>query len=153
MEVAQVESFSVIGITVKTNNNDPVKLSNDMQNLWNKFMSENIMNQIQGKIDNNIYCIYTEYEGDYTKPYLALLGCKVDNLDAVPAGLIGKKFNSGSYTKYMAKGNLLQGIVYEKWKHIWNSDIARTYIADFEVYGEKSQNLENAEVDIFIGVK
>ena len=153
MELTQLESFNVIGIAVKTDNNDPVKLSNDMQNLWNKFTSENIISQIPGKVSSNVYCIYTEYEGDYTKPYLALLGCKVDNLEVVPAGLVGKKFNSGSYNKYTAKGNLLQGIVYEKWKYIWSSDIARTYIADFEVYGEKSQNLENVEVDIFIGVR
>ena len=153
MELTQIESFNIIGIAVKTDNNDPIKLNHDMQNLWNKFTSKNIISQIPGKVDSNVYCVYTEYEGDYTKPYLALLGCKVDNLDNVPAGLVGKNFSGGSYNKYTAKGNLLQGIVYEKWKYIWSSDIARTYIADFEIYGEKSQNLENAEVDIFIGIK
>ena len=29
----------------------------------------------------------------------------------------------------------------------------RDYTADFEVYGEKAQNPENAEVDIFVAVK
>jgi predicted transcriptional regulator YdeE len=32
-------------------------------------------------------------------------------------------------------------------------DLDRSYTADFEIYGEKAQNPENAEVDIFIAVK
>ena len=32
-------------------------------------------------------------------------------------------------------------------------DLDRSYTADFEIYDEKAQNPENAEVDIFIAVK
>jgi predicted transcriptional regulator YdeE len=51
------------------------------------------------------------------------------------------------------KGNILQGVVFDEWTKIWNSDLERAFTADFEVYGEKSLNPENAEVDIFIAVK
>ncbi len=153
MKNISINSFNVIGIKVRTNNSDYIKLAHDMQNLWNKFISENVAGQIQNKIDTAIYCIYTDYEGDYTKPYTAFLGCKVSDLSIIPEGLEGKSFKDGLYNKYTAKGNILDGIVYEKWKYIWGLDICRTYNADFEVYGEKSQNPENAEVEIFIGVK
>ena len=148
-----MEQFAIIGLSIKTDNSDPIKLNNDLQSLWGKFISENTAEQIPGKIDNKIYCVYTEYDGDYTKPYLALLGCKVNNLDIIPTGLVGKKFKSSLYNKYIAKGNILQGMIFEKWKQLWSLDIARTYIADFEVYDEKSQNPQDAEVEIFIGVK
>jgi predicted transcriptional regulator YdeE len=46
----------------------------------------------------------------------------------------------------------MQGAVQDTWKDIWNSDIQRVYIADFDVYGVKAQDLENAEVDIFVSV-
>lgn len=153
MENISINPFNIIGIQVRTNNNDHTKLIQDMQNLWNKFISENVAGQIQNKTDTSIYCIYTDYESDYTKPYTAFLGCKVSDLAIIPEGLEGKSFKGGLYNKYKAKGNLLDGIVYEKWKYIWGLDIHRTYNADFEVYGDKSQNHEDAEVEIFIGVK
>jgi len=33
---------------------------------------------------------------------------------------------------------------------IWQSDIDRKYIADFDVYGEKALDSQNAEVDIYV---
>ena len=41
------------------------------------------------------------------------------------------------------------------WQHIWDNDatLNRTYIYDYERYTEKSQQGDNSEVDIFIGVK
>ena len=44
-------------------------------------------------------------------------------------------------------------MVFGEWTKIWNSDLVRTFTADFEVYGEKAQNPENAEVDIFVAIK
>ena len=67
--------------------------------------------------------------------------------------MIGKTFEEATYTRYIVKGNILQGVVFDEWTKIWNSDLERAFTADFEVYGEKSLNPENAEVDIFIAVK
>ena len=41
------------------------------------------------------------------------------------------------------------------WVDIWQKDkeLDRKYSYDFEVYGEKSQNGENSEVEIFIATK
>ena len=64
----------------------------------------------------------------------------------------GKVFEAGFYTKFIAKGNLMQGVVYNEWVKIWNSDLDRNYVADFEVYGENTEDPENAEVEIFVGI-
>ena len=116
-------------------------------------MTNRILEQIPNKIDNSIYCIYTEYEKDHTKPYTTILGCKVSSLENVPNGMVGKTIEEAMYSKHIATGNILQGIVFNEWTKIWNSDLERTFTADFEIYGEKAQNPENAEVDIFIAIK
>ena len=152
MNNQKIQKFSVIGISIRTTNENG-QAGQDIPALWNKFMTEGIAEQIRNKIDNSIYCIYTEYEKDHTKPYTTILGCKVDNLETIPNGMVGKTFEEATYTKHIAKGNILQGIVFAEWTKIWDSDLARTFTADFEVYGEKAQNPENAEVDIFVAVK
>ena len=85
--------------------------------------------------------------------YTAILGCKVNNLDAIPQGMVGRKIPGGKYIKYVTKGNLNEGVILKEWQNIWNSDLDRVYTADFEVYGEKAKNPENAEVEIFVAVK
>lgn len=148
----QIKTFHVIGIALRTTNENGQSVQ-DIPALWNRFMTEGIMDQIPNKVENTLYCIYTEYEKDHTKPYTTILGCKVSNLDQIPYGLVGKTFEEQMYIKRTAKGNLMQGIVYEEWTKIWNADLNRAFTADFEVYDERTQNPENAEVDIFISVK
>jgi predicted transcriptional regulator YdeE len=152
MSNQKIEKFNVIGISVRTTNENG-QAGQDIPALWNKFMTEGIANQIPNKIDNSLFCIYTEYEKDHTKPYTTILGCKVENLNTIPNGMVGKTFEEATYKKHIAKGNILQGMVFDQWTKIWNSDLDRTFTSDFEVYGEKAQNIENAEVDIFIAVK
>ena len=147
----QVKTFSLIGISVRTTNENG-QSGIDIPVLWNKFISEGIVNQIPNKIDNTIYCLYTAYESDHTKPYTAVLGCKVSNMEKMPKEMTGLTINEGLYIKYSAKGNIMQGLVFDVWKKIWNSDIPRSFTADFEVYGEKAQNPENAEIDIFVAI-
>ncbi len=151
MKNLKIPSFSVIGIAMRTTNENG-QSSQDIPQLWHNFMSEKIIEKIPHKIDNSIYCIYTEYEKDHTKPYTTIIGCKVSTLESIPEGMIGKTCKEENYTKFLAKGNLQQGIVYNEWIKIWNSGISRTFTTDFEIYGEKAQNPENAEVDIFIAI-
>ena len=148
----KLQSFSITGILVRTTNENG-QAGNDIPALWNRFISEGIAEKIPDKTDDSIYCMYTDYEKDHTKPYTTILGCKVDNLENIPAGMIGKTIDEANYSVHTAKGNLLQGAVFNEWTNIWNSSLQRTFTADFEVYGEKAQDPENAAVDIFIAVK
>ncbi|WP_250253459.1 GyrI-like domain-containing protein [Chryseobacterium sp. Marseille-Q3244] len=152
MNNVKIEPFKVIGIAVRTTNENE-QAAKDIPVLWEKLMQENILEKIPNKIDNTVYSIYTEYEKDHTKPYTTLLGCKVENLDHIPEGMIGKSFEGGNYVKFMAKGNLAEGLVINEWFKIWNMDLDRMFTADFEMYGEKAQNPADAEIDILIAVE
>lgn len=151
MKQVDIQLFNIIGITVKTSNSDFEKLNHDMSSLWGRFILDDIINQIPNKLSNDIYCVYTDYEGDFTKPYTALLGCKVTTLDSLPNGLIGKTFNGGIYNKTLVKGDLTKGIVFDAWQEIWKSNFKRSYIADFEIYASSSSDIHNSEVEIFVG--
>jgi predicted transcriptional regulator YdeE len=152
MNNEQVPAFNVIGISVRTTNENQ-QAAQDIPQLWNKFMVEGLPEKIPNKINDSIYCIYTDYEKDHTKPYTTIIGCKVADLKSIPNGMVGKTFADAVYAKRIAKGNILQGMVYNEWVKIWDADLNRSFTADFEVYDEKAQNLENAEVAIYIAVK
>jgi predicted transcriptional regulator YdeE len=152
MEIVKIEPFKVIGISVRTTNENSAAIK-DIGDLWVKFMSQNVLAAIPNKIDSTVYSIYTDYESDHTRPYTTILGCKVENLDTVPEGMIGQSFEGGNYAKLSAKGDLMQGLVGNKWVEIWKMDLDRVFTADFEVYGQKAQNPANAEIDFLIAVK
>ncbi|MCA1918578.1 MAG: GyrI-like domain-containing protein [Flavobacterium piscis] len=147
-----IQKFNVIGISVRTTNENG-QSGRDIPALWSQFMSEEIQSKIPNKVSEDLFCIYTDYEKDHTKPYTTILGCKVESLDVVPENMIGKTIESANYKELIAKGNLSEGIVFNKWLEIWNSDLDRSFTADFEVYGEKTQNPEKAEVAIYIALQ
>jgi predicted transcriptional regulator YdeE len=152
MQKLEIEPFKLIGIAIKTTN-EGKKADKEIAELWQRFMRENLLEKIPNKVGNTIYSVYTEYEGDHTKPYTAILGCKVKNFDEIPDGMTAKSFDGGTYVKTTAKGDLMSGLIVKHWRKIWNMDLDRVYTADFEVYGKKAQNPSDAEVDFYIAVK
>jgi predicted transcriptional regulator YdeE len=151
MQKVKIEPFFVIGLAIRTTNEN-AQAATDIENLWGKFLAEDIKSVIPNKVDDTVYCLYTEYESDYTKPYTTILGCKVTNLDNIPEGMVGKSFEGGDYTKMSARGDLMKGLIVDKWNQIWNMDLDRSYTADFEVFGEKAQNPSDAEIDFLISI-
>lgn len=151
MQKVNIEPFHIIGIAVRTTNENQQALT-DIQALWNKFMSENILNQIPNKVDSAVYSLYTNYESDHTKPYTTLLGCRVQHLENIPEDMTGQSFEGGDYVKLTAKGDVTKGMVGNKWGEIWQMDLDRKYTADFELYAENQQDPTDIVVDFYIAI-
>lgn len=152
MKKVTLEQLFITGIAVKTSNKDQ-QAAGDINRLWERFWSENVGNKIPDKLNEDIYCVYTEYEGDFTQPYTTLIGYSVKNLNNIPEGMKGITIEHGNYMKLTAKGKLSDGIVVNEWSKVWQSDLSRNYKADFEVYGANATDPDHAEIDIFVGVK
>ncbi|GAB3342066.1 GyrI-like domain-containing protein [Marivirga atlantica] len=152
MQKVKIDPFQIIGISVRTTNKNDLA-SEQIAALWGEFLEKNLITQIPNKVDDTIYSLYTEYEGDYTQPYTAILGCKVHSLDNIPEGMLGKSFSGGDYVKTTAKGDLMNGLIVNHWNSIFEMNLDRKYTADFEVFGEKAQDKNNAEVDFYVAVK
>lgn len=152
MKKVKIEPFHIIGLAIRTTNTNG-QAAKDIPVLWDEFVNNNISDKIPAKVDDTIYSVYTDYEGDHTQPYTTVIGCKVARIDSVPEGLTAKSIPGGEYAELSAKGNLHTNLIADKWVEIWASDLNRAYTADFEVYGSKAKNLADAEVDFLIAIK
>lgn len=150
MDKITIKGFYLVGISVRTTNQNGQAMK-DIAGLWNWFMSEGVLQQVLNRLSDDIYCVYTDYESDKDGFYTTVLGCRVATKDNIPEGLICITVPPGSYNRYIAKGALPQSVG-ETWHQIWTSDIDRRYMADFDVYGERSQDPKGAEVEVFVGV-
>lgn len=149
----KLNNFKFIGVSIETTNENG-QSSNDLQELWERFYSENIPTQIPNKVSDEIYSIYTDYETNYKGKYTCIIGFKVNSLDEIPENLIGREFKGGQFQKFIAKGQMPDAVV-ETWQKIWQKEdeLNRKYTVDFEVYRENSRKGEGAEVQIFISIK
>ena len=152
MDKISIDPFYVIGISVRTTNENN-QAEKDISGLWDRFMNHHILDSIPNKVDDTVYSIYTAYELDHTKPYTTILGCRVKHLEVIPEGMVGHSICGGNYAEFLAKGDLTKGSVINKWLEIWGMDIRRAFTADFEVYGAKAQNPQDAEVPILIALE
>jgi predicted transcriptional regulator YdeE len=145
--------FKIIGISVRTTNKDN-QSQQDLTNLWGQFYAQNIFDRIPNKVSENVLSIYTDYKSDFTDEYTTIIGVPVSTLDEIPNELIGREFNADNFQKFIAKGEMPNAVL-NVWLDIWKKDkeLDRKYSYDFEVYGQKSQNGVNSEVDIYIATK
>ncbi|MBP7174311.1 MAG: effector binding domain-containing protein [Cloacibacterium sp.] len=147
-----IKYMKIIGIsTVTTNANG--QSAEDLGKLWGRFFEENISAKIPNKVSDEIYAVYTDYESNYLGKYTTIIGQKVESLDTVPENLMAREFPNENFQKFVAKGEMPNAVV-EVWKEIWQKDeqLGRKYTYDYEIYGEKSQNGNESEVEIFIAV-
>ncbi len=144
----QKEKF-VIGLELRTNNKE---CSLAMPAHQDRFFKENILSKISNKINGNILALYTDYEGDYTKPYSWILGCEVSSLDQVPEGLVGKTIPESMCAIFTTQGEFPQGLI-AAWQNIWKSNLTRSYTTDFEVYPSDFDPLRNPEVKVYIAIE
>ncbi|HEY2650200.1 MAG TPA: GyrI-like domain-containing protein [Puia sp.] len=150
MTTTTLGAFHIIGIFVRTSNVNNKSLK-DIGDLFGRFMSQNISEKIPDKINGDIYCVYTDYETDYNGPYTTIIGCKVSSLKEIPIGLIGKTIPESKYQAYTSTGKLSESLA-KTWEGIWNTELDRRYSADFDIYGEKARDFENAEVDTYVAI-
>lgn len=142
------EEMSIIGIKIRTSNEHHSK---DGPRLWDRFRKEQLMTKIPNKLNENIFAVYTDYEGDYTRPYSYLVGCEVAKIDEVPRGLVGIKIPRQNYAVFSAKGSFPVSLI-QTWQQIWVSDIQRSYFADFEVYPPHFDPQKQSDIQIHIAI-
>lgn len=145
-------AFKIIGIAVNTTNKN-MQAMTDIGLLWQRFQQENVFDKIPEKLSTDIYEVFTDYEGNYENPYRTIIGCIVSNEANPPIGMVEKIIPEQQYRVYSVKGKLPAAIG-QAWTDIWNDDqnLKRTYIADFDVYGAKAFDPDQAELEIFVGV-
>ena len=147
-ELINSPGIFVAGIAVRTTNQDE-RSQQDIGNLWTKFMTENIAGQIEAKLSDDIYCVYTDYENDHNGWYTAILGCQIaapDDSEGMFTALIPK----GSYRVYKPEGKF-QCCVADTWRQIWEDESPRSYIADYDLYKAGAESFEKTKTEVYVG--
>jgi predicted transcriptional regulator YdeE len=157
--VVEQPEFSVIGIQVRTSNAKEVTGGGAIPKQWERFFKEGIADKIPNKVDSTIYAVYTNYASDYNGEYDFIIGMKVSSVSDVPPGMVAKKVPKGRYAIVAsAKGPVAQ-VVPQAWQRVYSLDDnkqlggARAYKADFELYDQRSQNPQDSQVDLYVGLK
>lgn len=149
-DISHGERFLITGISVRTTNQNG-KATTDIGNLWTKFMSENLIDRIEDKETNDLYCVYTNYESDHTGSYTAILGCKVSSFDNICDGFARVIVPAGKFQVHILCGEFPNNIGCA-WRQIWDSDIKRTYTADYDLYKANAKSFEETEAEIYLAV-
>ncbi|MGB0806855.1 MAG: GyrI-like domain-containing protein [Salibacteraceae bacterium] len=142
----------IAGMEIRTSN-DAGQAEVAIPQLWAEFMAANLASKLPDLTCNTMYALYTDYEGDHTKPYTMMLGFEVNSTHNIPEGLSVRTIPVATYEAFTAKGNLTKNAIFDTWMEIWKSDLKRTYKTDIEVYGDKAIDPTNGEAEIWIGVE
>lgn len=152
MNDTQLPAFKLIGIKLqKKTINEGGRSNTDCGNLWTKFETENYLNQIPNKINNDIYAVYFNYDGDHTKAFSYFIGCRTGNEVKAPEGMKSLLIPGQNYSKLLAKG-VMPNCITDSWKEVWTANLNRTYQFDFEVHDNRSKDWSNAEVNISVAI-
>jgi len=158
--VVQLDTFEVMGIEVRTNNTREAGADGLIPKLWQRVTQERALDRVPDRIEQNIYAVYTDYASDANGDYTLVIGPKfkptADTL--VPKGMVIKTVPAGRYAVFASDRGPVAKVVVETWKQIWSyyqspANGQRAYRADFELYDQRAADLNNAQVDIYIGVK
>jgi predicted transcriptional regulator YdeE len=158
--IHSLAEIKLVGMMARTSNAlemnpDTAKIGFTMQ----KFFSSGMQAHISGrKNPGRIFAVYTHYESDEHGPYTYFLGEEVSDFDNVREGFETLTVPAQSYIKFTSEPGPMPAVCIHMWKKIWTMTAAelggkRAYGADFEIYDERSQDPQNAVLDIYIGIR
>ncbi|HLY68093.1 MAG TPA: GyrI-like domain-containing protein, partial [Puia sp.] len=151
----------LIGITTRTNNkqlfeSDPStnKVAAIVQKYFHNGLAEKIGDH---KNPGTTFCIYTNYESDFNGDYAYFIGEEVTSFDKINEGFESLIVPAQQYAKFTNQPGPMPLVCIDMWKNIWKMESAdldgkRAYIADFEIYDERSVDHNNVTLDIYIGI-
>ncbi|HAA11152.1 MAG TPA: hypothetical protein DCE41_05385 [Cytophagales bacterium] len=142
------DSFTVVGYSTRI---DPAA-PHTVDAHWERFRAENPIEQIEHRINDDIWAVYFNYEGDHTQPYDLLIGYRVEQSLPATKNLSIVTVPANYYAMFFAQGKLPDAIQ-ETWLTIHTSGLDRIFQVDFEVYGRFAQDPSDAEVPVYISVK
>ena len=145
----KLPAFDVVGISAMITDNE--NASDEINKLWERFFKDSIGQSVDNRVDDVIYAVYSDYEGDHEKPYRLTIGYRVKEADA-PDGMQKVSVEAGEYGVMSAAGEQPKALI-ETWEAIWSSDLPRKFKTDFEVYGPRFFEDGVNEVLVHIGVE
>jgi predicted transcriptional regulator YdeE len=158
-KIVEHPAFDVIGIEARTNNAREMSGQGVIGTMWGRLMSEGILGKIPNRVGDTIYALYTGYASDRNGDYDFVIGARVKDSASIPAGMVAKQVPAGTYAVVTSDKGPGFEVVPAVWQQVWKMEDqsqlggVRAYGTDFEVYDERAQNPQDAQVDLYIGLR
>ena len=147
-EIVNLDEKILVGASANTSNSSP-DMSNVIGGLWGKFYQGGIHDKIKNTVNEFAIGLYSDYTED-KNGYCITVGNEVSSLDENNKNLDVKIIPAGKYAKFIVKGNGITAVS-DFWKELWQMNLPRTFVCDFEEY--QNSDMNNAEIHIYIGIK
>ena len=158
--VTELPEIKLLGILCRTNNTAEMNISSakiapTIQKYFRQAVGEEIPNR---KNPGTTYCVYTDYESDFTGDYTYFIGEEVkfegDSMEGFSSIIIPAQ----NYAKFTSKPGIMPEVCIDMWQNIWKMKSGelggkRAYLADFEVYDKRALDPSKTVLDIYVGVK
>jgi predicted transcriptional regulator YdeE len=154
--------IKLVGITTRTGYKQ-LFLSDPSANTLVPTVQKYFHGNLAAKINNRkkpgtTFCVFANYESDYKGDYTYFIGEEVTSFSNVDKDLETLTIPAQHYAKFTSKPGPMPSVCINMWQNIWAMSPAqlggkRAYIADFEVYDERSADHANTVLDIYIGIE
>ena len=158
--VTELPEIKLLGILCRTNNTAEMNISSakiapTIQKYFRQAVGEEIPNR---KNPGTTYCVYTDYESDFTGDYTYFIGEEVKFVGDSMEGFSSIIIPAQNYAKFTSKPGIMPEVCIDMWQNIWKMKSGelggkRTYLADFEVYDKRALDPSKTVLDIYVGVK
>ena len=167
-EVVTLDEKKVVAVSARTSfdnesDSDNAQISKIVSSYFSNGLSDKVMNK---KHPGVILDGFMEYQAEhqhgcfYDGAYTYFIGEEVldfnlENYESLNLSKI--TVPSGNYVKFTTANGPMPKIIIDAWQAIWKMTEEelggiRSYIVDFQVFGEASRNPENASIEIYIGI-
>jgi predicted transcriptional regulator YdeE len=158
MNIQQRSGFYIAGLTARTNNAREMSGKGKIGKVWQAFLQPELIGKIPNKIGVDLIAVYTDYEAGHTGYYTYLLGLPILSAESLPASLTVKHIPAGRYAVFSSGRGPITQIVPKIWQRIWSMSPKelggrRAFKTDFEIYDQRAANPENAQIEVYIGLR
>jgi predicted transcriptional regulator YdeE len=139
-KIENQESFTVVGLTVRTNNAAEAGGQGQIPALWQNAMTNGQLEQIPNRVGEGYVVVYSDFATDHGGEYNYTLGVRVSSADNLPAGMVKRTVAAGKYAIFQSEQGAPQDVIPALWQHINSLSPQqmggdRAYQTDFETYG------------------
>lgn len=161
-KITTLTELKLVGITTRTNNakifeQDPS--TNEIAATVQKYFHNGLAAKINARQNpGTTFCVYTNYESDVNGDYTYFIGEEVSSFDGIDKEFETLTIPAQNYVKFTNQPGPMPAACVDMWQNIWKMSASnlggeRAYIADFEVYDERSSDHNNVTLDIYIGIR
>ena len=156
-KVEDQQSFTVIGVSVRTDNRKEAGGNGEIPKMWASAMQDGTFDRIPNRADGNILAVYTDYASDQNGEYTYVLGARVTSTDKVPDGFVAVTVPAGKYAMVQTDKGALPDVMPRVWQRIYAMSTKelggeRAFKTDYEVY-PAGFDWQNAQIDLHLGLK